>query len=156
MNDNNASMTPETICKKQFWNNTINNITLGFMMSALTLNFWGLQYILPSIGAVLLYIVFRNLKQENKFLYSTWIFSIVNMIINMTNLIYLTTPLNVKFEYTLVKTLILTAFKLIFLIAFREGIKNIFHNNNKKLNRYPILMLIIWNILVVICATILL
>ncbi|WP_243281523.1 hypothetical protein [Clostridium sp. D53t1_180928_C8] len=146
---NNLTISLQDDYRRNFWHNSIKNITLGFMLNVISLNFWGLQYILPTIGTILLYIGFRDLRNENKFFHSTWIFSIINIVINLTNLIYISTPLNIEFEHTFIRSVLLTTFRLIFLIVFREGLKNIFHKNNLTPSRDPILMLIIWYILVI-------
>lgn len=150
MTNNNLTIALQDDYRKNFWHNSIKNITLGFMLTVISLNFWALQYILPTIGTVFLYIGFRDLKNENKFFHATWIFSIINIVINLTNLIYIATPLNTEFQHNFIRTIIFTAFRLTFLIVFREGIKNIFHKNNITPSRDPVLMLIIWNILVII------
>ncbi|MFC3906439.1 hypothetical protein [Clostridium disporicum] len=150
MTNNNLTIALQDDYWKTFWHNSIKNITLGFMLNVITLNFWGLQYILPTIGTVFLYIGFRDLRNENKFFHATWIFSIINVIINLTNLIYISTPLNIEFQNNFIRTIILTAFRLAFLIIFREGLKNIFHKNDITPSKDPVLMLIIWNILTII------
>ena len=46
---------------KDFWHESIKYIAFGFMFTLITFKFLWLQYILPSFGAVFLYLGFRNL-----------------------------------------------------------------------------------------------
>ncbi|MGL5380558.1 hypothetical protein [Clostridium sp.] len=149
--NNNLKVLEDTEIK-YFWHNTIKNITLGFMMTSMTFSFLGLQYILPIIGVVLLYSGFRNLRNENTSLNTCWIFSIINVFLNMLNLIYITTPLNVNFQFNNIRMLLLMAFQLIFLIIFRKGLLDIFNKANTTIKKDPILKLIIWQVIVLICA----
>lgn len=57
---------PEDIVAKVTpWKQSINRILTGMALMAITLNFWGLNYILPAIGAVLQLLGFRALRHEN-------------------------------------------------------------------------------------------
>lgn len=137
---------------REFWHKSMKNITLGFMFTVMTFNFLWLQYILPTLAAALLYVGFRNLRKENKALNIAWIFSIINMIYNVLNLIYVNTPLNVNVKSTSIMAFISTVFQISFLIVFREGIKKIFYKVDAKPKKDPILGLIIWRIILVTCA----
>lgn len=48
------------------WRNPIKLITWGFLMTSFTLNFFLLQYILPTIGVGLLYLGFLNMRKGNR------------------------------------------------------------------------------------------
>lgn len=128
------------------------NIVLGFLLTGMTFNFLGLQYILPTLGAGLLYIGFHDLRKENKALNIGWIFSIVNIVLNALNLIYISTPLSVNFKENGVIIFILTVFQLAFLLVFREGIKKVFEKGDERPARDPILWAVIWRVIIIICA----
>lgn len=130
----------------------MKNITIGFMFTLMTFDFFYLQYILPSIGAVLLYIGFHNLRKENKALNLAWIFSIINMIFRVLNLIYLNTPLNVNVKGIVILAFVSTVFQLSFLVIFRLGLKKIFQESGVILKKDIILRIIIWRIVIIICA----
>lgn len=137
---------------KDFGSKSIKNITLGFMFTLMTFDFLYLPYILPSIGAVLLYTGFRDLRRANKEINLAWKFSIINMIYQVLNLIYWNTPLNVNVRGIGILVFISTVFHLSFLIIFSSGIKNIFNQNQIILEKDPILRIIIWRIVVIILA----
>lgn len=130
----------------------VKNIAIGFMLTVMTFNFLWLQYILPAIGAVLLYNGFREIKKENKGFNIAWVFSVINLGLNILNLIYVSTPLSLNLKYRWSMVVISTVFQLTFLIFFRKGVKEIFNKNNITLKKDPIIRLIIWRILVVILA----
>ncbi|MBS5306635.1 hypothetical protein PMY73_12540 [Clostridium tertium] len=137
---------------KNFWYESMKNITIGFMFTLMTFDFFYLQYMLPSIGAVLLYIGFHNLRKANKDLNLAWIFSIINMIFRVLNLIYLNTPLNVNVKGIGILAFVSTVFQLSFLVIFRLGLKKIFQGSGVTLKKDVILRIIIWRIVIIICA----
>lgn len=47
------------------WKQAINRVLAGMALTAITLNFWGLNYILPAVGTVLQLLGFRALRREN-------------------------------------------------------------------------------------------
>lgn len=134
------------------WRKPMSNIIWGFIFTIVTFNFLGLQYILPTVGVGLLYIGFRDLRKENKVLNVAWIFSIINMVINVLNLIYISTPMSVNFKSNGWIVFILTVFQVSFIIIFREGLNRIFENAHIKPTRDPLLGLVIWKIIILICA----
>lgn len=135
-----------------FRGRAMKNIAIGFMFTIFTFNFLWLQYILPMLAAVLLYIGFRDLRKENKALKLAWKFSIINMALNVLSLIYKSTPLMVSFNNTFLSALILMVFQITFLITFRKGIKEVFSEANVECKKDPIMRLIIWRIIVTIIA----
>lgn len=152
MNSDDLIMVIDNIEKKDFWHKTMTKITLGFMMTLMILKLGTLGYALPIIGAMFLYSGFKDLRNENKELNVAWIFSIINMVLQVMNLIYLSTPLNINFKHMGIKIFISMVFQISFLIIFRIGLKKIFHNAKVKPKKDPILGLIIWNIIFIICA----
>lgn len=80
------------------WHKPMSNITLEFIFTIMTFNFLGLQYRLLTIGVCFLYIGFLELCNENKTLNLAWIFSIINLILQVLNLSYISTLLSVNFK----------------------------------------------------------
>lgn len=134
------------------WSKPMSNITWGFIFTIITFNFLGLQYILPTLGVVLLYIGFHDLRKENKALNAAWIFSIINMVLQVLNLIYISTPMSVNFKSSGAVGFILTVFQVSFLLIFREGLKMVFEKADRNPTRDPLLWMAIWRIIVLICA----
>lgn len=132
------------------WRIPINCIAIGFAFTVITFNFFWLQYILPVIGVALLYLGFRALHKENKWLNAGWIFSIINALLYIAKLIYTCTPLNTKFDNAYIILFVLTGFELCFIFIFRHGLKRLAKKGNIKLKRDPILGLLVWKILMII------
>lgn len=149
---NNKSVDIDESFLRIFRGRAIKNISIGFMFTLFTFNFLWLQYILPTLAAVLLYIGFRDLRKENKALKLTWKFSIINMAFNVLSLIYRSTPLSVNFNNVFLSALILIVFHITFLIIFRKGIREVFSKANVEYKKDPIMRLIIWRIIVTIIA----
>ena len=131
---------------------SMSNIIWGFIFTIMTFNFLGLQYILPTLGVGLLYIGFRDLRKENKALNAAWIFSIINMGLHVLNLIYINIPMSVNFKINSVIIFIVSVFQVSFLLVFRKGLKNIFQKADTNPTRDPLLWLVIWSVIVKICA----
>lgn len=132
------------------WRKPMSNITWGFVFTVMTFNFLGLQYVLPTIGVGLLYIGFRDLHKENKELNIAWIFSIINMVVHVLDLIYVNTPLNVNFKNNGIIIFISTVFQVSFLFIFRKGLKKVFKKADVKPSKDALLGVIIWRIVILI------
>lgn len=59
------------------WRKAINRILTGFALGAITLNFFGLNYLLPTIGIFLTLLGFRTLRNENRWFRACWIFTLI-------------------------------------------------------------------------------
>lgn len=111
---------------KSRWRDSITNITLGLMFNVVSFDFLGIQYILPIIGGGLLYLGFKELKEEDEIFKSGWYFSIINIFTILINLVFVATPLNVKFENNIMIGLVFALFRLSFIFEFRSEIKRFF------------------------------
>ncbi len=59
------------------WKKSVNRVLVGMALTAITLNFWCLNYILPAIGTILLLLGFRTLRHENKWFGCCYAVSII-------------------------------------------------------------------------------
>ncbi len=48
------------------WRKAMDRILWGLVLTSLTLNFWGLDYLLPAVGHVLILLGLRTLRRENR------------------------------------------------------------------------------------------
>lgn len=55
-------------------------IVLGLFISAFQLNFWKLQYILPTIGILLQFTGYRSLRKENTYFGAAWLIAAARMV----------------------------------------------------------------------------
>ena len=59
------------------WKRAMNRVLVGLALCTVTLNFWCLNYILPSIGMVLMLLGFRTLRRENRWLGNCFIITVI-------------------------------------------------------------------------------
>ena len=85
-------MLQETTLAQEQPPNLFYPIFIGLALSTLTLNFLNLQYILPAIGLLFLWLGFRRLRQVNGWFKACWIVTILRtvaflfiLIVNATN-----------------------------------------------------------------------
>lgn len=76
------------------YKDAIGHIVWGIGLTTITLNFLLLNYILPFIGAILMLLGFRSLRQENKWFFGGYILSIIRLIYVLSSLILNSTIYN--------------------------------------------------------------
>lgn len=130
------------------WHKPINYITWGIILTYVTLNFLLLQYILPTIGALLIYIGFSSLRKENNWFNIAWFFAIINMIWQVVYLIYVATPLYYNVQNNLIVGLVSAGVQIVLFLIFRHALKEVFKKANIKSIRDPLLWLVFWIVLV--------
>ncbi|MDU1412220.1 MAG: hypothetical protein E6929_05345 [Clostridium sp.] len=135
------------IVNENSWRKTISNITWGLFFTSFTFNVFKLQYILPVIGVLMLYNEFTTIRKENKWINNTWKLTIIMITINFSGLISLATPFHLKLENSLIYSIILLTFQIIFLLSFRLGLKEIFEKLDVKPERDPLLYMAIWRVI---------
>ncbi len=79
--------TEEMIRGVNPWRSATNRILWGFGLITVTLNFFGLQYILPLLGYLLLLQGFRMLRRENHWFRTCWILTMPRLGIFLFHLI---------------------------------------------------------------------
>ena len=73
-------------------------LVAGLAMRTITLHFFGLQYILPMVGAVLLYLGFRSLRRENRWFGGAYVLSALLLVWQWASTVLLATPLGAELE----------------------------------------------------------
>lgn len=61
------------------WHRSMHRILVGIALGTLTVNYRGLNYILPAIGVILMLLGFRTLRKENIWLKSCWLITLIRM-----------------------------------------------------------------------------
>lgn len=78
LRDSIAELPPEDVVAKVTpWKRAMNRVLVGLALCTVTLNFWCLNYILPSVGMVLALLGFRTLRQENRWLRNCFIITAI-------------------------------------------------------------------------------
>lgn len=75
------------------WREAMSRIVLGLCLTCFTLNFFYLQYLLPAVGAVELYLGFRSLRRVNRWFQFAWILSCCKAIFTYSSIVTAATPL---------------------------------------------------------------
>ena len=97
------------------WKKSIKRVLTGMALTAITLNFWCLNYILPAVGTTLLLLGFRTLRHENKWFGNCFVLSLVRVAYFFPMLILNTTILQNNVNETAMGT-VLTVVNLLLLI----------------------------------------
>lgn len=69
------------------WRRAMCQVLWGFGLGAVTFNFYGLNYILPAIGTLLMLCGFRTLRRENAFFMACYVVGIVRMLAAIARLV---------------------------------------------------------------------
>lgn len=78
LRDSMSELPPEDVVTEVTpWKRAMNRVLTGLALGTVTLNFWCLNYILPSIGMVLCLLGFRTLRHENPWLRSCFIITVI-------------------------------------------------------------------------------
>lgn len=134
------------------WRDPISLVAWGFLMTSFTLNFLLLQYILPTIGVALLYLGFRTIRKGNRWFYVAWILSGMKLFWQLVQLLLYATPIHTLDNNNMVLGTITVIWQLILLLVFRRATRTMLFKEGVEPDRDPSLGLIVWTILITICA----
>ena len=136
-----SDVTPpeEEIRKTNPWSKPIGSITWGFILTTWHLSFIYLQYILPTIGVILIFLGFRSLRNENKYFKIVWMLSILKLFLQLGDLISVSTPLNIMdFPRSAIGALMLP-FQIAMFLVFRAALKVAFKKAGRLMEADPLL-----------------
>jgi hypothetical protein len=134
------------------WKRPFSNIVWGLILTSFNLNLFKLQYILSTVGIVLLYLGFRELCKVNRWFHITWILATIRLVWQLIQLLMYATPFNLIFKDNIMIAFIITIFQIVFLITFRNGIHTVYRQAGFIKKRDPIVLLIVWTIVVAFIA----
>lgn len=69
------------------WRRAMRRALLGIALNLVTLNFWGLNYLLPAVGTLLLLLGFRALRRENRGFALCWLLALLQAAVHYACLI---------------------------------------------------------------------
>ncbi|MGI6066763.1 MAG: hypothetical protein ACOYI2_09785, partial [Bacillota bacterium] len=128
------------------WSKPIGFITWGFILTTLHLNMIYLQYILPTVGVILIFLGFRSLRNENKYFKILWIFSIVRLLVQLADLIMVSTPLNIADYPELTLGTIMLAFQIALFLIFQVALRDTYKKAGKLIESTPLLWAALWTV----------
>lgn len=139
------------------WKKAMNRILIGMTLSAITLNFWGLNYILPAIGMVLSMLGFRTLRHENKWFKNCFIITVIRAAYFFPMLILNTTIIQRSiFSPSITSVLIIANLSLLLIefFCFWLGLRVVQQKVNLTPQTGGAVALMIWYVLMCIWAVV--
>ncbi|HZK02306.1 MAG TPA: hypothetical protein VFC96_05515 [Anaerovoracaceae bacterium] len=130
----------------------IEFVTWGLVLTTLHLNFLYLQHVLPIIGAILIFLGFRSLRNANIYFKVLWVLSIVKPIHHLADIIVKTTPLNLIEYPEITLGLISLAFNVTMFLIFHKGLKEVYKKANRQMESSPLISASIWMVAAFIIA----
>ena len=101
------------------WRKAIRRVLTGIALSAITLNFWALDYIMPAIGLILSILGFRALRRENGWFRGCWRVTLIRAVFMLPSLAFDATIFQSAAHALPVFTLISLVFQALqFLLSF--------------------------------------
>ncbi len=132
------------------WKKEMNRVLIGMALSTISLNFFGLNYVLPAIGMVFSILGFRTLRRENKWLNKCFIITVIRtayffplLILNTT--IIQTTAYASQFMTLLSGLNLILQFILFF--CFWQGLRTVQLKVNLPPRAQSAVALMIWYVL---------
>lgn len=138
---------PETVQAVTPWRNSFDRIILGLCLTCFTLNFLYLQYILPAIGTVQLYLGFRALRKNNIWFKFGWIFSICKAILLYISLLLNATPYADILPVS--RALAQAVATVLLFAALRQALRQAAADLNQVSQKDPVLWALLWYLLII-------
>lgn len=134
------------------WERPIGILTWGLLLTSIQINLLYLQYILPSIGVLLLFAGIRSLKYENKWFHTAWIFSIITIFIFALSLVFAVSPFSATGQGSIILGIVQSVFRLAMLVELRKAIFAAFKKLGCMPARDPLKWACVWTVLSLILA----
>jgi hypothetical protein len=147
-----SELTPseEEIRKINPWSKPIGFITWGFILTTVHPNFIYLQYILPTIGVILIFLGFRSLRNENKYFKILWMLSIVKLLFQLMDLVFVSTPLNIM-DYPELDLgtimMVMLAFQVSMFLIFQAALEETYKKAGKLTKSVSLLWASLWTVI---------
>ena len=124
------------------WREAIDRIVLGLCLTCFTLNFLYLQYLLPAVGVMQLYLGFRALRKNNRWFHISFVISICKVIFLFIDLILNATPYS-GFLAT-PRGILSTCLTFALFPVFRQALRQAAGDVGQSMTRDPLLWATVW------------
>ncbi|MDY3280972.1 hypothetical protein [Dysosmobacter sp.] len=132
------------------WRRAMKQIVTGLCLTCFTLNFLGLQYLLPALGAMELYLGARSLRDANRWFRRFFIISACKGIFLYINLAAAATTFHASLAlFNTVSGIPLTA---ALLVCFRQGLRQITRETAPDFRKDPALWALAWYAVLILLA----
>jgi hypothetical protein len=133
--------------KTNVWSKAIGFITLGLILTTLRMD----QYILPSLGVILIFLGFHSLRNENIYFKIAWVLSIVKIFEHLSDLIWLAKLLNgMEPSAMLTVGILKTIFQIAILLVFHAALKKTYKSAGSRAKGIPLIWISLWTVVVFI------
>lgn len=154
LQDGIAELPPDDIAYEVTpWRKAINRILTGFALGAITLNFVGLNYLLPTIGMFLLLLGFRTLRNENRWFRGCWILTLIRIAYYLPTMVLNTTIYQSAFyasDFVDILTVANVAIQMLQYICFWRALCAVKEKAGLEPRAGSAVALILWNMLICI------
>ena len=137
------------------WGKVMNRILIGTAISTITLNFWGLNYILSTIGIIMSLLGFRTLRRENSWFKGCWVIALIRLAYFLSTMI-LNATIYQRTVYASSMFSVITAVNLVIIFSLFFCLWRGFKAVQKKVGLAPhaggIVALIIWYAIICLLA----
>lgn len=142
---------PEVVNAVNPWRKAFRRILWGFALNNITVHFAALQYILPTLGMILLLLGFRTLRRENGYFRAGWVLTVILGVYRLFTLGVGTTVWNGAFAAsTLCRVLnhVIFAVMLALLLCLRSGLRTVQRKAGTEVQTRSATALIVWYFLI--------
>ncbi len=139
-----AAPPDEEIRRTNPWSMPLDRIIGGLILTTLHLNFLYLQYLLPTIGTVLIFLGFRSLRNENSYFKTLWLFSIIKLFVQLASLVWLSTPLHISNYPELTIGFVMQVYQIAMFLLFHAALKETFKKAGKSMGETPLVWAALW------------
>ena len=128
-------------------------IVAGLAMQTITLSFFDLQYILPMVGSVLLYLGFRTLRRENRWFMVCYVISAIRLVWQWVCTVLLATPLAAAVQGIPMEVQAALSLPVLLLyFCFRKALRAVWRRLDRFPERDPMLWAMLWYVALVVLA----
>ena len=157
LSENISDLPPEDETARSVnpWRRGIRAALAGMALNSVTLNFWGLDYILPTVGVLLMLLGFRGLRRVNRWFAACYWVTVVQTALTIFNLSLNATIWRESFyagDWMPLLNLWALAFPLFRCFALWRGLREVRTRAGLEPGARPALMLLLWYVLLILCA----
>lgn len=134
--------SPEVVAAVTPWREAMTRILWGLFLTTFHLNNLGLQYLLPALGTVLLYLGFRGLRNANRWFRFGWNISVCQAILFYMDSVLKATPLAPSLPLVW-KVFVFSLTPLLYLSLWR-GLRQAAREVDRVPARDPALLALVW------------
>lgn len=124
------------------WRPAMKKLLWGLALHTITIHHWNLNHILPAVGILLLWLGWRSLRGENRWLRLGWLCSLALLVHRFVVLVLLATPFAARWSLPLTAALVLLL--LLQCLCLWRGLAGVFCKAGQRSGAGAALWLLVW------------